>query len=112
MAKVSYAFKKKIINNKMAKIPPWMFIAVGLLVSTVSLFRYSRFIVFFYAGLMFIVVGIVMIISNRIKGESKQVTHKKTAVHMQHSQQIKYCSQCGHPMKLHDRFCARCGAGA
>ena len=95
----------------MAKVPSWMFIAVGLLVSIVSLFRYGRFIVFFYAGLIFIVVGIIRMISNKVKGESKQMPHKRTAVHMQHSQQIRYCSQCGNAMRLHDRFCARCGRG-
>ena len=84
-----------------------MFIAVGLFTSILSLFRYQKFIVFFYAGLIFIAVGIVRMVSNRMKGEteSKELHHPQ-----KHSQQIKYCHQCGNLMRLHDRFCVRCGA--
>lgn len=98
----------------MAKIHGLVYIVVGLFVSILSLkLNYQRFIVFFYAGLVFIVFGVIKLIFNLIKSKSnktKDVHHK-----IEHKQQIRsqqhfrYCPKCRNIMKLHDRFCSRCG---
>jgi len=95
----------------MAKIPSWVFIGTGLFVSIVSLFRYAKFKIFFYAGLIFIVVGMVKLFSKSAKSEGElSSTHQKAHQAHKSNPQIKYCHQCGSPMRLHERFCMRCGA--
>ena len=94
----------------MTKIPAWVFIAVGLFVSITSLFRYGKFIAFFYAGLVFIVVGLIKIISKLIGGKTEEADAHHAHSIPKHTLQVKYCRQCGSQMRVHDRFCIRCGA--
>ena len=95
----------------MVKIHGLVYVIVGLFVSIFSYqLNYEKLVFFFYIGLIFVVVGIAKIIFGLIghrKNEASAAHHKA-----QHQQQVKYCSKCGNVLKLHDRFCSRCGAGA
>ena len=94
----------------MAKIPAWVFIAIGLFVAISSLFRYDKLKVFFYAGLAFIAYGLIKVFSKWASGKTELPNvGTKHSAHNPHLQ-IKYCSRCGSSMRMHDRFCIRCGA--
>lgn len=90
----------------MAKIHWAVYVIVGLFVSILSWkLDYQRFVVFFYAGLIFVLVGVIKLILDLAK---RKAGAKEKAHHRLH--QIKYCPKCGNATKLHDRFCSRCGA--
>lgn len=95
----------------MAKIHWSIYILVGLFISILSWrLNYEKLIFFFYAGLIFIFIGIVKFIFGLLK---KRVAKEETMLHhkIQHqTQNVKYCHQCGSALRLHHRFCIRCGA--
>jgi len=93
-------------NSEMAKIHGLVYIAAGLLVSVLSYkLNYQKLIFFFYAGLVFIFVGISKLIFSWIKNK----TPKKEAA-QRHQPNVKYCHNCGAPLRLNARFCTRCRA--
>ena len=93
----------------MAKIHGIVYIIVGLFVSILSWkFNKDKLIIFVYTGLLFILIGIAKLIFSfisRRKGKSDAANQK-----IQPKAQLKYCPQCGSAAKLHDKFCAKCGA--
>ena len=96
----------------MAKIHWLVYVIVGLFVSIASYkLNYEKLIFFFYAGLIFVFSGVAKLIfgllQNRKGRESSQKIHQHKA---QHQAGIKYCTHCGNPAKIHDKFCNRCGA--
>ncbi|MBS3114726.1 zinc ribbon domain-containing protein [Candidatus Woesearchaeota archaeon] len=98
----------------MAKIHGLVYIAVGLFVSIFSWkVNYEKFVFFFYAGLVFVFVGVMKLIFGLIKrkmSKTGEVQHI-TSVQSQHqAHHYKRCHKCGNIMKMHDRFCSRCGA--
>lgn len=93
----------------MPKIHGIAYLIIGLFVSAVSWrFNYEKLIVFFYAGLAFIFVGIAKLALGFVKNKDKNANkmHQKAHSQMQH----KYCSKCGAALSVHNRFCGRCGA--
>jgi hypothetical protein len=93
----------------MAKIHWSVYILVGAFVSIMSWrLNYQKLIFFFYAGWIFVFIGVVKLIFDLIK---RRMT-KTTTQHKIHSkpQHIKYCHQCGAALRLQVRFCSRCGA--
>mgnify|MGYP001560674080 CR=1 FL=1 len=87
----------------MAKIHWLIYIIVGLFVS-ISSWRidYEDLYIFFYAGLVFILIGIAKLIFGlNIKKEKSITKH--------HAQGAKYCHNCGYAARLHDKFCSKCG---
>lgn len=93
----------------MPKIHGIVYVIIGLFVSAVSWrFNYEKLIFFFYAGLVFVLIGIVKLIFALIrhKGKSAGKIHQKAHSQIQH----KYCSKCGAALNIHNRFCSRCGA--
>ena len=98
---------------KMVKIHGLIYIAVGLFVSIFSWkLNYEKLIFFFYAGLFFIFVGIIKLIFNFIKKRmnKKETVHHKISQHQPQQSNIKYCHNCGTALRLHHRFCIKCGA--
>ncbi len=101
----------------MAKIHGLIYIIAGLFVSIVSWrLNYDDLIFFFYIGLLFILVGVGKIAFKLIKNRAskKELTHHKTPIHNLSAQQqtshLKHCHSCGNVLRIHDRFCNRCGA--
>lgn len=93
----------------MPKIHGLIYILVGLFVSILSYkLNYEKLIFFFYAGLIFIFIGVIKLIFDLIKREMS----KTTTQHKIHGkpQNIRYCHQCGATLSLHHKFCTRCGA--
>ena len=102
----------------MAKIHGLVYVLVGLFVSIFSWkVNYEKFIFFFYAGWIFVFIGIIKLIFGFIKRrmdakeKPKDSVQHKTAIQPQHqSHHYKKCHKCGNIVKITDRFCGRCGA--
>ena len=91
----------------MPKIHGLVYVIVGLFISIASWrLNYEKLIFFFYAGLIFIFVGIVKLIFDFIKRRTN-----KTEMHQKRYSQIRqrYCSKCGNVIRLDDGFCRKCG---
>ena len=99
----------------MPKIHGLVYVLVGLFVSVLSWrLNYQKLIFFFYAGLIFVFVGIIKIIFNFIKKKNgvKSVQHVVGSQHhtrMQHQQRFNYCSKCRNVVRVNDLFCGKCG---
>ena len=93
----------------MAKIHGLLYVIVGLFVSIMSWkLDYQKLIFFFYAGLIFILFGVIKLIFNLVKNKA----NKSEEIHFksQHqTQRFKYCAKCGSPSRLQDKFCRKCG---
>ena len=92
----------------MAKIHWLVYIIIGLFVAIFSWKRdFEKLMIFFYLGLMFILIGIVKLVFSI--GKNK---HKEEKIHHKASQQHKgrYCHSCGSPALPHHNFCTKCGA--
>ena len=91
----------------MAKIHWLVYLIVGLFVSIFSWKRdFEKLRLFFYFGLVFVLIGIVKLIFAIGKGR-----HKEGKIHHKAGQQHKgkYCHDCGSPAQLHHNFCTKCG---
>ena len=107
------------LPKRMAKIHGLMYIAVGLFVSIFSWkINYEKFIFFFYVGWVFVFIGVVKLIFVFIKrkmdikeGPIKMAQHKASIQPHHQAHHYKRCRKCGNAVRLHDRFCSRCGAG-
>ena len=55
-----------------------------------------------------VLVGIVKLVFNKIKGDENKKTTLTKNIH--HNQRLKRCHKCGSVMRITDRFCPRCGA--
>jgi ribosomal protein L32 len=106
----------------MAKIHGIVYILIGAFVSIMSWrLNQEKLLFFYYAGYFFIFVGVLKLIFNLIKNKAeKPKTHISASHAAQHRpvvkphtmQQIKYCHNCGTPLRLHHKFCIKCGARA
>ena len=91
----------------MAKVHGIVYIAVGIFVSIMSWkLNYEKLIFFFYAGLIFVFVGIVKLAFSLVKNK----TSKKENLHHRMQGNIKYCHNCGTALRLHHKFCVKCSA--
>ena len=89
-----------------------VYIIIGLFVSVVSkLIDYQKLIFFFYIGIIFIFVGIVkLVFGSKKKYENKFKIQKNIPQARHNLQRFKRCMKCGNVIRMHDRFCPRCGA--
>ena len=96
----------------MTKIHWVAYLLIGSFVSLVSFFRYESLKFFFYAGVLFIAVGIVKLVFSITKDKDEKVRANEQLYtnKVQHHHQFKYCSRCRNVLKIHDRFCSRCGS--
>ena len=97
----------------MAKKHWLVYVIVGAFVSIASYkLDYEKLVFFFYAGFVFVFIGIIKLIFSLIKNRtSKKETAHHKALHQPHqAQHIKYCNQCGAALSLHHKFCPKCGA--
>lgn len=102
----------------MAKIHGLVYIVVGLFVSVFSWkVDYQKFIFFFYVGWVFVFIGVVKLIfvfikrKMGIKEEPVKMAQHKVSIQPHHqAYHYKRCRKCGNAVRLHDRFCSRCGA--
>lgn len=93
----------------MAKIHGLVYVIIGLSISIVSWkLKNEKLMSFFYIGLIFVLIGFVKLIFNKIKrkvGKTEKI-HKATY----QNQRFKYCPKCRTMLNVYDRFCRRCGA--
>ena len=110
----------------MTKIHGLVYILIGAFVSIMSWrLNQEKLLFFYYAGYFFIFVGILKLIFNWMKNRAEkpkvhaqqvqhkpapQMNHPMNKLHHQARHQIKYCHNCGTQLRLHHKFCARCGA--
>ena len=93
----------------MAKVHGIVYIAVGIFVSIMSWkLNYEKLVFFFYAGLIFVFVGIAKLAFSLVKNKTSK---KENLRHRMHGN-IKYCHNCGTALRLHHKFCVKCGAKA
>ena len=96
----------------MSKIHGLIYIIVGLFVSSISWkLNYAKLFLFFYLGLIFIIVGIVKLILGP-KANKEEMKPKSTQRNLHQSMQrqhYKRCQRCGNIARIHDNFCSRCG---
>jgi len=91
-----------------AKIHGLVYIIVGLFVAAASWeINFGKLLLFFYAGLAFILIGIIKLILGK-RNEAKAAVHHKP----QHQARFRYCPRCANILRPHDRFCSVCGAKA
>jgi len=92
----------------MAAIPSWAWLAIGLVISLTS--WYVEMTLFFWLGLVFIVIGIMKLAAGFMLGEKETKQEKKTVHNLspQHTHQYYRCA-CGNPVRVNDIFCSYCG---
>lgn len=92
------------------KIPALVWFMLGVLLSVISYYQGEDFVLFFYAGLLIIAIGIFKMILDYIfsqkesKKEKKRVSKQEHYTHCQHCNNITrkidyYCSMCGKPLR-------------
>ena len=107
----------------MSKIHGMVYIGIGIFITLTSWkINYNALILFFYFGILFVLIGISKIIYRLYKVEEDNKPINRTAHHLGHHQihnhsplqnsqnhQYKKCHRCGSLIKFADRFCSRCG---
>jgi hypothetical protein len=107
----------------MAKVHWIVYLLSGFLMSSVSWkINYSKFVFFFYMGIVFILIGIAKLgFSSKEKTPAvkdhkyfqNQMRSQQHAAHYQNRQHqrqtLKKCQYCGNISRIHDNFCSRCG---
>lgn len=106
----------------MAKIHGLVYIALGLFVSIFSwIVNFERFVFFFYIGILIVIYGVAKAVIDFIRRGNATEAKKSISQREKHylmqqqlsqraKQQYKYCSKCKNIVRIHDRFCSRCGA--
>ncbi|HSU72656.1 MAG TPA: zinc ribbon domain-containing protein [Candidatus Binatia bacterium] len=91
----------------MAKIPALVWLAVGVAVAIVSYKVGDAFKLFFYLGIVFIIVGVLKAVLKK----RAQPTHQTHASHQAHHTQTHafLCPKCRYQVHATDRFCKNCG---
>ncbi|MBI4451267.1 zinc ribbon domain-containing protein [Candidatus Woesearchaeota archaeon] len=94
----------------MAKIPGIVWLLVGAAVAWYSSRpQYAdKFVTFFYVGLAFVAIGLFKIFTSSIR-PSKAREHHQVERALHQYKDVRFCPRCGHPNKVHDYFCSRCG---
>ncbi|MBI4452902.1 zinc ribbon domain-containing protein [Candidatus Woesearchaeota archaeon] len=102
----------------MAKIHGIAYILIGLLVVIASWkINYSNLILFFYIGWIFVLVGMVKLMLGFGKkkdkpqqnAQSRNLSHLTSQGRQHQAHHYKKCPRCHNVMRVHDRFCGRCG---
>ena len=102
----------------MAKIHGLIFIISGLVMSIISLnVKYEKLYLFFYIGILFIIMGTAKMIYNAVQAKQKKApiaNHRRLgqqgSVNQYTQNQLKNCQRCGNISRIHHNFCSRCGA--
>jgi len=79
---------------------------LGILLSTVSHYLGEDFVLFFYAGLIIITLGIFKIMISYIFYEKASKKEKKTIKQQEH---YTKCSHCNNIIRKIDYYCSMCG---
>lgn len=104
----------------MAKIHGLVYIIIGILLVIASWkINFNELILFFYAGWLFVLVGIVKLLlgfgkkENRVqqKEQNRNVSHLMSRSNLHQTHHYKKCPRCGSVMRINDRFCSKCGLG-
>ena len=100
----------------MVKIHGIVYIIVGLFISGVAWkVNKDKLLFFYYVGFVFVLAGVIKIVyrlstdgkaTKALNANSKSIKNSIKPARQQH---WKRCIKCGNVMRLHDRFCSRCG---
>ena len=91
----------------MAKIHWLVYIIVGAFVSVFSWREdFQKLMIFFYAGLVFVAIGVMKLVFSSRKNRAQAKTHHQA----RNQQKGRYCHNCGSAAQLHHIFCTKCGA--
>ena len=88
------------------KINGLVYIIVGVFVAIASWrINFGKLLLFFYVGLLFVLIGIVKLSLGK-RNEAKAAVHHKP---QQHQARFRYCPRCANILRPHDKFCSVCG---
>ncbi|MBI2655028.1 hypothetical protein HYX06_01235 [Candidatus Woesearchaeota archaeon] len=96
----------------MAKIHGLVYLIIGIFVSVASWkINNEDLYLFFYAGILFMGVGVAKLLLSLIRNKEEETTHHKEISHhqTQNLQHYRRCRKCGNAMRINDKFCGRCG---
>lgn len=102
----------------MAKLHWMTFVIAGLVLSFGSwMINRERFVLFFYAGFVFLLIGIVKFIYRSRGEENEKSESAARPAHVPGKMQnkpmhpnIKYCQRCRAPSRINANFCSNCGS--
>lgn len=98
----------------MAQIPSWLWLFAGIIVTAGSYYVGGKVALFFYLGLLFLLIGVAkaiiwFVMRKPKKTEGTQMPSPKAQpVQPVHGQYGK-CRWCGRFVRLTDSFCWGCG---
>lgn len=88
------------------KVPALVWLMLGILLSVVSYYLGEDFILFFYAGLVIIALGVFKLILGYIFSTKETSIEKKT---VQEQEKYAKCRHCNNITRKIDYYCAMCG---
>jgi len=110
------------------KINGFVYIIVGLILALSSrYFSSGNLKIFFYIGLLFILIGAIKLVLRMFSRGRKSSTKGQVIRHQphddnrghprvhhvnpnpHHGQHVKYCSRCNSTERMHANFCSHCG---
>jgi membrane protein implicated in regulation of membrane protease activity len=90
------------------KIPALVWLMLGLFLSVASWYLGDDFILFFYAGLVIITLGVFKIIISYILSPKETKKEKKRVRKREHPHYTR-CRHCNNMIRKIDYFCSMCG---
>lgn len=100
----------------MAQIPSWLWLFAGIIITAGSYYVKGTIALFFYLGLLFILIGVAKILfwfitrkpSRTEKTQMQMPSPRAQPVQPVHGQYGR-CRWCGRYVRLTDTFCWGCG---
>ncbi len=90
------------------KIHALVWLMLGILLSGASWYLGEDFVLFFYAGLVIIALGVFKIILSYVFSEKETIIEKKKAGQEEHYSKCRHCKTM---VRKIDYYCSMCGKG-
>ena len=88
------------------KIPALVWLMLGILLSAASYYLGDDFVLFFYAGLIIIAIGVFKIILGYVFSEKQTPMEKRI---IKRKEYYDKCRHCGNITRKIDYYCSMCG---
>lgn len=87
-------------------VPAFIWLMLGILLSTASYYLGEDFVLFFYAGLIIIALGVFKTILKYVFSEKETPVEKREA---KQNEQYSRCRYCKNIIRRIDYYCSMCG---
>ncbi len=88
------------------KIPALVWLMLGILLTVVSYYLGDEFVLFFYAGLLIIALGVFKLILSYVFSPKETIIEKKAVQQKDH---YSKCRHCNNITRKIDYYCSMCG---